>query len=104
MTEFLDFLLYAFIGWLIGRILMSFVMKFLEYRHEELNKEIEKIVKHFIFVKPEKHGDMIYLFEADTDMFVAQGRNMEELKQHCVKRFPDRNIVMSKEFAEEYKI
>lgn len=35
----------------------------------------------------EKHNNVLYLFERDTNEFIAQGHNMEELKQRVNERY-----------------
>lgn len=39
-------------------------------------------------VYAEKHGDIIYLFEEDTNEFLAQGRDAREIGNHINQRFP----------------
>ena len=39
----------------------------------------------------EQHGDILYAFRKDTDDFVCQGANFEELRTNFSKRFPNYN-------------
>ena len=41
-----------------------------------------------IQMKVEQHGDVLYAFRKDTDDFVCQGANFEELRANFSKRFP----------------
>lgn len=102
MNEFLDFLLYAFIGYLIARLIMSVITIWLKSKHESLKEELVKIASSYIFVKPEKHGDTIYLFDAHTDQFIAQGKTFTEIKAHCQKRFPDKNVIVSNDYLAQF--
>ena len=102
MNEILDFLFYAFIGYLIARLIMSVITAWLKTKHESLRDELVKIASSYIFVKPEKHGDTIYLFDAHTDQFVAQGKTFVEIKAHCQKRFPDKNIIVSNDYIAQF--
>ena len=42
-----------------------------------------------IEMKVEQHGDVLYAFRKDTDDFVCQGANFEELRANFSKRFPN---------------
>ena len=44
-----------------------------------------------IQMKVEQHGDVLYAFRKDTDDFVCQGANFEELRANFSKRFPNYN-------------
>ncbi len=44
-----------------------------------------------IEMKVEQHGDVLYAFRKDTDDFVCQGANFEELRANFSKRFPNYN-------------
>lgn len=52
------------------------------------NELIKEIMNKTHIVKAENHGEMIYWFEVNNDSFVAQGKNMSELIQHCKLRYP----------------
>lgn len=55
-----------------------------DQRIDELYEEITKSVHS---VKVEKHNDTIYWFDDESDRFLAQGRNTEELIAHLKERF-----------------
>ena len=42
-----------------------------------------------IQMKVEQHGDVLYAFRKDTDDFICQGANFEELRANFSKRFPN---------------
>lgn len=73
------------------------VRAYLEVKNEILRTELEEIQKKvkekFIHVNIEKHGDVFYLFEKETDRFIAQGTSMDELKSHCDSRFKNSIVV-----------
>lgn len=102
MEELLNFIFYALVGYVVARILLHIVYKMLQAKNEELKEKLVELAKQFIFVKPEKHGDVIYLFEAETDRFIAQGRTAQELKEHCRERFPDKNVVISNDYLKQF--
>ena len=102
MNEFLDILFYFFVAYLIARFLLWLAYNYLHKQNEELKQQLVDVVKKFIFVIPEKHGDTIYLFDANTGQFVAQGKTVDELKSHCQLRFPDKNVVVSNDYVESF--
>lgn len=103
MTELLDFLLYAFIGYVCMRIVLYFTLQYLYRKNEDLKQQLVDLAGKFIFVKPEKHGDTIYLFDAHTDQFIAQGKTVSELKERCLQRFPDKNVVISNDYVNQFQ-
>lgn len=71
----------------IGLMLITFIWlaklayKLMEQENEKLTAELKELTKE-VPVLLEQHNGVFYLFESSTDKFVAQGRNMEELKAH----------------------
>lgn len=98
-----DFNWSAFIwGFVITWVIMRLFRGYLERKNQVLHEELVALVNTYIFVKPEKHGDMIYLFDAHTDSFVAQGRSVEELGRNCKSRYPNKNVVISSDYADQF--
>ena len=83
-------------GFIITWIILKLFQKYLEAKNEVLVEELEQLQKRvkdkFIQVNIEKHGDVYYLFEKETDRFIAQGTNMDELKAHCDARFKNKVV------------
>jgi hypothetical protein len=55
-------------------------------------KELEEIMHDKLLslvhnVKPEKHSDMLYWFDNETDSFLAQGKCIDEIRTHLKERF-----------------
>jgi len=61
------------------RILAGWTSRHIDDRLEQINAEIEEIKKVYKRVKIEQHHDIFYLFDADTDTFIGQGRTMQEI-------------------------
>jgi hypothetical protein len=89
------------LGFAVGWVITKFIQGYLEAKNQVLREELAALISTYIFVKPEKHGDMIYLFDAYTDSFVAQGRTAEELAGNCKSRYPNKNILISKDYADQ---
>lgn len=99
--NFLSFVLWFAVIWLA----LKFIQKYLEAKNEILREELEalekKVKQAFIHVNIEKHGNIFYLFEKETDRFIAQGATMDELKLHCDGRFKDSTVIASNEDLEK---
>jgi hypothetical protein len=83
MIEFLNMLIEAFfwmiVFWFACQILGGMFNRHVENKIEQLNAEIQDIQKVYKRVKIEEHYDTFYLFNADTDEFIGQGRSMQEI-------------------------
>ncbi len=85
--SFLIFIVGILVGW-----------KFREYTAvRKMNKfiqaaEAKKAEVNKIQVKIEKQDDMFYLFNRDTDEFLIQGKDKEEIQENLKKRFGDVNM------------
>jgi len=51
---------------------------------DSMSEHLERLVHN---VKPEKHADVEYWFDGDTDKFLAQGRDISEIRAHLKERF-----------------
>jgi lipopolysaccharide export LptBFGC system permease protein LptF len=85
MNEIVDMILTFLFWYAIGWFLFNFLVRpwaqsRLEERIRELDQEIEDIKRVYKRVKIEQYGDTFYLFNADTDEFIAQGRTMQEIQ------------------------
>jgi hypothetical protein len=86
---------------LISRLLSNpdGVIKLLEkYKQEDLAGQSSDAKP----IRVERHADMIYLFNAETNEFLAQGTTLQEALEIVKKRFPGINFKghMSKEEAD----
>lgn len=93
MDFVLEFIIICLLVWLASK----FILFYLQAKNEVLKEELEKLTKQLknkiIHVKVEKHGSVFYLFEKDTNRFIAQGSNIDEIKTRCADRFKDIVIV-----------
>jgi hypothetical protein len=69
------------------------------FAERQMNKFIEKfeekVDETVIKVKMEKHHDMIYMYRLSDNLFMAQGRNEEEITQVLKKKFPEKVFAAS---------
>jgi len=72
-----------------------------EKRANMILDEIERIVEqerqHTLYVKVDIVGDVIYVYEKETDKFLFQVKSFDELKEILAEQFPNRNILTSRE-------
>ena len=72
-----------------------------EKRANMILDEIERIVEqerqHTLYVKVDIVGDVIYVYEKESDKFLFQVKSFDELKEILAEQFPNRNILTSRE-------
>jgi hypothetical protein len=86
MTEIIDMILTFLFWYAIGWFIFNFVVRpwaqsRLEERIRELDQEIADIKKVYKRVKIEQYSDTFYLFDAETDQFIGQGRTAQEVSE-----------------------
>ncbi len=94
------------LGFAVGWIITKLVQGYLEAKNLMLEADIadlkERIKDNFIHVDIEKHGQVFYLFEKETNRFIAQGTNFEEIATHCKERFKNKSVVATEEQMEQF--
>jgi len=93
----IDFIGNLFLWLLAIWVVLKIVQMYLTARNEILTEQVkeltQKVKDSIIHVNIEKHGEVFYLFEKDTNRFIAQGTSFEEVKQHCETRFKDKSVI-----------
>ena len=94
MMDFVvDIIFWLVVIWLV----MKVWGKYLTAKNEALVEQIKdmqaQMKNSIILVEIEKHDDIFYLYEKDTQEFIAQGTNFDEIREHCKTRFKDRAVV-----------
>lgn len=91
MTLILEFLNFFF-QFMLFVALFGFLRGMFKRAEAELDKEIDtikdKVSKMIHFIKTEKHGDMIYWFDLQSDEFLGQGLTEEAVIDSVKARFP----------------
>jgi hypothetical protein len=97
-----EFIIICLLVWLASK----FILFYLQAKNEILKEELDKLTKQLkdkiIQVQVEKHGSVFYLFEKDTNRFIAQGSDINEIKQKCADRFKDAVIVADSDELKKY--
>ena len=60
----------------------------------KMNEAIEEAQEHIKLCSIEKHGDMLYLWSKDGNVFITQGKTLEELKANCLSYFPKEKFII----------
>ena len=102
MMDFVvDIIFWLVVIWLV----MKVWDKYLTAKNEALVEQIKdmqaQMKDSIILVEIEKHDDIFYLYEKDTQEFIAQGTNFDEIREHCKTRFKDRAVVANEEQMEQ---
>ena len=56
---------------------------------------MEEIEKNTVTCSIEMYDGLIYLWEDQTKKFITQGVTVEELKENCLKYFPNTSFVIA---------
>lgn len=95
----LDFLLWAFVGWIVYRMIISYLeLKELEKTAEEAVELIEEHarIKIIVFERVTHNDEEVILCFDNENNFVAQGPTKEEVVEAAKKRFPSKSIATYK--------
>ena len=77
------------------------VDKMFKKLEEQAAQEQPDVADNTIVVRVEKHGDNFYLYDETTDEFVAQGKNMEEIREVVYAKYRGKkNIAVRKDSAQ----
>lgn len=84
---FIIFLIGLFGGWKLREYTAVRRMHQMMAEAEKKKTDIDRVS-----VKIEKHDGVFYFFNRETDEFLAQGSNKEEVTAHLSHRFKDKNV------------
>lgn len=101
MDNFISVLVWMLVIWLALNFIRLYLQAKNDILREELNEVSKKIKETIITVSIEKHGDIFYVFEKETNNFIAQGQTMAEIKEVMQKRFPKKTFVATEDHVKE---
>lgn len=93
----LHLLLGFVVGWVISKIIIGYLNAKNAMLEAEITELTKKIKERVVRVTVERHGDIYYLYEKETDNFVAQGRDADEIKEILLKRWPNKTFFADEE-------
>ena len=79
---FVTFLFYVAMLYMVVRMLSNWVHQYLDKSIEQLDVELQQLKDMIKYVKVEQHGDIIYVFDNETDAFLVQGRTAEDFQHN----------------------
>ena len=101
----IDFILDTIFWFVVFWLIIKVWQKYLTAKNEALVEQIKdmqtQIKNSIILVEIEKHDDIFYLYEKDTQEFIAQGTNFDEIRERCKTRFKDRAVVADESQMEQ---
>lgn len=87
MNELIENIVLFLVVYFITRIAVSSLKEHLEEKLIARDEMIDKLHSMIHQVAEEKHGDMLYWFDAETDAFLTQGLTRDELVEGLKQRF-----------------
>jgi hypothetical protein len=101
MEDLLSFIVSVIFWYFVIRIGLNLLKAHLENKLEARQELVDQITKIVHYVVEERHGDVRYWFDKDTDAFLGQGVTDDEIKSHLKERFkshifvlPEKDIAM----------
>jgi len=99
MDEFITFCLHIAFWYFFFNIAVKIMIGMRVAETEKTVELKEKLIKMIHTIKQEKHGDIYYWFDIETDQFLAQGRTDDELIGVLKQRFPTHIFIVNKDKA-----
>lgn len=87
VLEFLLFFIELMFWVFIADLVISLFIASHKGKAEEREELVQQVAKKIHQVKQEKHGELIYWFDEETDQFLGQGCTDEEIRVHLLERF-----------------
>jgi len=66
----------------------------IEREIKSVEKDVQIILDKILFMRVEKHNDLMFAYDASSGDFVCQGNSMEELNTNFGIRYPDRRGII----------
>jgi calcineurin-like phosphoesterase len=102
MDFLVDIIFWFIVIWLVSKFILFYLQAKNEILKEEIDDLTQKLKDKIIQVNVEQHGSVFYLFEKDTNRFIAQGSDIIEIKKKCADRFKDAVIVADTDELKKY--
>lgn len=105
MEEFVSIFFIFTLGFVFGWVLREEMAKRrVDYLMKQLGEELEdvaEVAKDLINIKIELHSGQYYVFNKDTDEFMAQAATRKELEDALAKRYPEKRFAATPENLKE---
>lgn len=102
MGEFLSIFAVFILGFILGWVLREEMAKRrVDALLNQLGSELETVAKDLINIKIEQHSGMYYVFNKETDEFMAQAPTRQELEDSLAERYPEKRFAATPENLKE---
>ena len=102
MIDFIvDTVFWFVVFWLVIKVWQAYLTAKNEALVEQIRDMQTQIKNSVIHVNIEKHEDVFYLYDRDTQEFIAQGSNFNEVKKNCETRFKGKAVVADENQMEQ---
>lgn len=102
MGEFLSIFAVFILGFILGWVLREEMAKRrVDALLNQLGGELENVAKDLINIKIEQHSGMYYVFNKETDEFMAQASTRQELEDSLAERYPEKRFAATPENLKE---
>lgn len=88
----------VYVGWVLRETYATHVLNKVLHNVEE---NVKQIAKDAIHINIEKHNDHFYVYNKETNTFMAQAGSKEELEEILKDRFPGKNFACSEKVLRE---
>jgi Na+-transporting methylmalonyl-CoA/oxaloacetate decarboxylase gamma subunit len=96
--EIILLVIYTFVVWTMGAVAgwkareehaKKVTEKFIEYLQESGQQQVDENV---IQINIEKHNNVFYVYDKETNEFMAQGSSKDEVETNLKKRYPGKSF------------
>jgi hypothetical protein len=99
MEQLIASVVYFVLGYVISSVILKLIRLFMERRHQ-LSDEDEAAWREYVdqivhVVREDRVGDMRYWYDRDSETFLAQGKDHDEIVNVLKIRFPDGIFVIN---------
>jgi hypothetical protein len=87
---------------LLVYFVVKLILNFMNFHSnmKETSKQIQDYLHSIVHpIKSEKHGDVIYFFDEETDAFIVQGRNDQEIRDALRARWEDHIFLVGQKYV-----
>lgn len=100
--EFLSIFIVFALGFAMGWVTREEMAKRrVDRLMEQLGEDLQQVAQDLINIKIEQHSGVYYVFNKETDEFMAQAPTRKELEDALAKRYPDKRFAATPENLKE---
>jgi predicted negative regulator of RcsB-dependent stress response len=96
----------TFVVWIMGAVSgwnarEKHAKKQVETHFKNIQEFVEEQEEEQIHIIIEKHNDMLYVYDKDTNQFMAQGSTKEDVEKVLIQRFPGKRFACHESVLKE---